>query len=160
MLKSVVKDRWPFSMKISDKSTRILFIVLATSIVFILLLCVWSLKYDFFGNSLHIEKSLVCLELGDNREPLSVSSNISYGVRQVCLWFRYASGQGESYLKISWYLNNDLILSEQLKLTNKEGIKAFYLLKEAGAPLSTGSYRVVISTPTNTLSEIPFIINK
>lgn len=147
-------------MKISDKSTRILFVVLAISIVFILLLCVWSLKYDFFGNALRIEKSLVCIELGDNREPISVSNNIPYGARQVCLWFRYASAQVESHLKISWYFNKDLILSEQLKLVDKEGIKAFYLLKEAGAPLSAGSYRVVISTPTKTLSEIPFIVNK
>ncbi|NLV81986.1 MAG: hypothetical protein GXZ18_03110 [Synergistaceae bacterium] len=146
-------------MRISDRTTKILFTILATSIVFILLLCAWSLKYDFFGNSLYVEKAFVCLELGDNREPLSVSTNIPYGARQVCLWFRYASAQGESYLTISWYLNNELVLSEQMKLIDKEGIKAFYLLKENGIPLSAGSYKVLISTPTKTLSEIPFIIN-
>ena len=147
-------------MKISDNSTKILFFLVAISILFLIILCPLSIKCDFFGNTLKIDKAFICQELGDNREPLSVSSSIKYGERQICLWFRYSSIQEENYIRISWYLNNELVFAEQYKLIDKEGIKAFYLLKEDGLPLPEGFYKVSISSPTRTLSEIPFIINK
>lgn len=147
-------------MKIYDNSTKILFLLIAFSIVSLIILCPLSIKYDFFGNNLKIDKAFICQELGDNREPLSVSSNIKHGARQVCLWFRYSSIQEENYIRISWYLNNELIFAEQHKLIDKEGIKAFYLLKEDGSPLIEGFYKVLISSPTRTLTEIPFIIKK
>lgn len=147
-------------MKPSEISIKILFIFIAISILSLLILCPLSLKYDFFGRTLNISKAFVCLELGDNREPLSVSSSIKYGERQVCLWFRYSSIHEENHVKISWYLDNELIFSEQHKLLDQEGIKAFYLLREDGSPLSAGFYKVIISSPKKNLSEIPFIINK
>lgn len=63
-----------------------------------------------------------------------------------------------NHLDITWYYGKDKVLTEQLKLMTADGVKAFYLLREEGTPLPVGSYKVVISTPVKTLSEIKFDI--
>ena len=55
-------------------------------------------------------------------------------------------------------LRKDLVLSEPLKLMTKDGVRAFYLLREEGTPLPVGKYRVTISSPTKRLSELDFEI--
>ena len=143
------------------KSVSKPFVLLGFSIVILLLLCSWSLRYDIFGGALHIDESVICMDLDENRQPLRKNANIVYGTKQVCLWFKYSKGYEGCHVKISWYYEEKLMWLEQQKLMSKEGVKAFYLLREDGSLLPAGNYKIVISTPTKILSEIPFaILNK
>ena len=133
-------------------------IILGSAVILLLLLSAWSLKADLFTDGFHIDKSVICLELDENRKPLHISSKIQYGSRQICLWFQYSKANEGNHLDITWYYGKDKVLTEQLKLMTADGVKAFYLLREEGTPLPVGSYKVVISTPVKTLSEIKFDI--
>ena len=133
-------------------------IILGSAVILLLLLSAWSLKADLFTDGFHIDKSVICLELDENRKPLHISSKIQYGSRQICLWFQYSKAKEGNHLDITWYYGKDKVLTEQLKLMTADGVKAFYLLREEGTPLPVGSYKVVISTPVKTLSEIKFDI--
>ena len=133
-------------------------IILGSAVILLLLLSAWSLKADLFTDGFHIDKSVICLELDENRKPLHISSKIQYGSRQICLWLQYSKAKEGNHLDITWYYGKDKVLTEQLKLMTADGVKAFYLLREEGTPLPVGSYKAVISTPVKTLSEIKFDI--
>ncbi|MEA5034399.1 hypothetical protein [Cloacibacillus evryensis] len=110
------------------------------------------------GSSFRIDKAVVCVELDRDRLPHKVMNTIQYGTRQVCLWFQYSSAPEGNHLEVSWYYGKDIVLSEPLKLMTKDGVRAFYLLREEGTPLPVGKYRVTISSPTKRLSELEFEI--
>lgn len=130
------------------------------SVVLLLLACSWSLRYDIFSDALHIDDSAVCMDLDEGRQPLRKNANIPFGTRQVCLWFKYSKGYEGCHIKVAWYFNGNLMWLEQQRLMVKNGVKAFYLLREDGTPLPNGKYKILISTPTKVLSEIPFAILK
>lgn len=115
---------------------------------------VWSAGYSF-----DINKALVCRELDDNRKPLHITETFPYGTRQICLWLDYSSARSGSRLDISWYHEGAPILSESVKLVSRDGVRAFYLLKEQGAELPSGDYRVTISTPSKVWSDINFKVS-
>ncbi len=139
-----------------NKSAKRPLIFLGFSVILLLLLVTWSLKVGPFGSSFRVEQALICQELNDNRNPLYVSNSIPYGSRQICLWLQYSSAREGSHLEVSWYYGKDLVLSEPLKLMTKNGVRAFYLLREEGTPLPVGSYRVTVSTPDKVWSDIKF----
>ena len=147
-------------MDVSDRSAKRPFIILGASVVLLTVLVALSLNSGVFGNSLHIDKLIICLELDENRMPLRVSDSIPYGPRQICLWLQYASAREGSHLEVSWYYGKERVLSEPFKLMKKDGVKAFYLLREAGTPLPPGKYKVVVSTVTGELSNAAFEILK
>ena len=133
-------------------------VLLGFSVILLLLLVTWSLKVGPFSSFFKVEEAVICQELGDNREPLLVSNSIPYGPSQICLWLKYSSAREGSHLEVSWYYGNELVLSEPLKLMTKDGVRAFYLLREEGTPLPGGSYRVTVSTPAKVWSDIKFEI--
>ena len=98
-------------------------------------------------SSFKVDEALICQELDGNREPLLVGSSIPYGPSQICLWLKYSSARQGSHLEVSWYYGEDLVLSEPLKLMTKDGVRAFYLLREEGTSLPVGTYRVTVSAP-------------
>ena len=142
----------------TDKSAKRPLMLLGFSVILLLLLVTWSLKVGPFSSFFKVEEAVICQELGNNREPLLVSNSIPYGPRQICLWLKYSSAREGSHLEVSWYYGNELVLSEPLKLMTKDGVRAFYLLREEGTPLPVGSYRVTVSTPAKVWSDIKFEI--
>ena len=133
-------------------------ILLGVAVIILVALIVVSLKSGLLGSTFRIDKAVVCVELDRNRLPHKVMNTIQYGTRQVCLWFQYSSASEGNHLEVSWYYGKDLVLSEPLKLMTKDGVRAFYLLREEGTPLPVGKYRVTISSPTKRLSELDFEI--
>ncbi|MCD7952629.1 MAG: hypothetical protein LUG14_06870 [Synergistaceae bacterium] len=133
-------------------------ILLGVAVIMLVALIVVSLKSGLLGSTFRIDKAVVCVELDRNRLPHKVMNTIQYGTRQVCLWFQYSFASEGNHLEVSWYYGKDLVLSEPLKLMTKDGVRAFYLLREEGTPLPVGKYRVTISSPTKRLSELEFEI--
>jgi len=131
-------------------------IFLGALVVLLILLSAWSLRGGTFVKSFRIENAVVCQELDENRQPLNVRQNVPYGSRQICLWFKYSSASEGSRVQVSWRYGKDLVLTESLKLMTKDGVRAFYLLREDGTPLPVGAYTVTVSTPAKKWSEIKF----
>ncbi|MEG2020022.1 MAG: hypothetical protein RRZ70_06060 [Synergistaceae bacterium] len=134
--------------------------IIGALLLFFLMLTAWAFKYDIFTTSLSIDKSLICIELDENRKPLKITENIPRGTRQVCLWFKYNTSRTPLNIKITWSLDNEVLLSEMQKLVTPEGVKAFYLLREDGMPLEDGRYSVTIKDGSKIISSIPFKIIK
>lgn len=131
-------------------------IFLGALVVLLIVLSAWSLRGGSFGESFRIDKTVVCQELDDNRQPVKAQQDIPYGSRQICLWFKYSSASEGSHVQVSWLYGKDLVLTESLKLMTKDGTRAFYLLREDGTPLPVGSYTATVSTPARKWSEIKF----
>lgn len=141
-----------------DKSAKRPLVLLGLSVILLLLLVTWSLKVGPFSSFFKVEEAFICQELGEDRAPLLIGNIIPYGPSQICLWLKYSSAREGSHLEVSWYYGNELVLSEPLKLMTKDGVRAFYLLREEGTPLPIGSYRVNVSTPAKVWSDINFEI--
>ena len=131
-------------------------IFLGALVVLLIVLSAWSLRGGSFGESFRIDKTVVCQELDDNRQPVKAQRDIPYGSRQICLWFKYSSASEGSHVQVSWLYGKDLVLTESLRLMTKDGTRAFYLLREDGTPLPVGSYTATVSTPARKWSEIKF----
>lgn len=129
-------------------------------ITILLITTVWAFKEDLYNNSLILEQAVICTELDDNKCPVQNNDYIKYGARNVCLWIKYKTPRTPRELNLQWRLNNKLVLSENQLITDEKGIKAFYFLREDGAPLPAGRYRVVISDGYKAKNEIPFTIKK
>lgn len=129
-------------------------------IILLILLAVVSFKSGPFRSSFCVEEVVLSQELDGARRPLQVGNSIPFGARQVCLWIKYASAREGSYLNVSWYYENEMILSERIELTLKDGVRVFYLLKEEGIALPQGNYRVTVSAAATPQSEISFHIDK
>ncbi len=135
-------------------------LLLGAAVVVIVISAVICLRAGLFGGSFSIDNAVVCIELDRNRRPHKVRQSVQYGVRQVCLWFQYSSAPEGNHLEISWYYEDEKVLSESLKLMTEDGMRAFYLLQEEGTPLPAGKYRVTISSATKVLSSLDFEIIK
>ncbi|MDO4988133.1 MAG: hypothetical protein Q4E17_03795 [Synergistes sp.] len=133
--------------------------ILAVAVIILVVFTVLSIRLSK-GQPFTIDKAVICVELDSNRKPYKLRDVIRYGTRQVCLWFRYSNATEGSPLNVSWYYGENLVVSEHLKLISKDGSKAFYLLKEDGAPLPVGSYRVAVSSTAGQIDELKFAIEK
>ena len=133
-------------------------LLLGAAVVVLALLIVMYFRSDFWGNSFSINDAKICIELDRSRIPSKVSETIQYGTRQICLWFKYSSAPEGTLVQISWYYNDSLVLTESLKLIASDGERAFYLLQEDGSALPVGDYRVVISSSTEELKDLKFVI--
>ena len=159
MVEYRVREWWSRMKTVNNnKSAKRPLLLLAFSVVFLLLLVTWSLKVGPLLSSFKVDEALICQELDGNREPLLVGSSIPYGPSQICLWLKYSSARQGSHLEVSWYYGEDLVLSEPLKLMTKDGVRAFYLLREEGTSLPVGTYRVTVSAPDKVWADIKFEI--
>lgn len=135
-------------------------VFLGITVVLLIFLATLSFKAGPFRSSFSVEEVLICQELDGSRKPLQIGNSIPSGVRQVCLWLKYSSAREGSYLEVSWFYENEMILSERVGLTAKDGVRAFYLLREAGDALPSGNYRVTVSTAAKKWSEVDFRIEQ
>ena len=122
-------------------------IVFLGVLVMVLVVCVsWSFrKSNFIAGSFKIDEVRICEELDENLQPMNVDRNMSSESQQVCIWFSYSSARRGDLIEIAWYLDENIIQKETLRLAESKGVKAFYLLREDGSPLESGFYAVHIS---------------
>jgi hypothetical protein len=122
---------------------QFLFISLILCVPVVVLL-VWFFGQHHFVGPLRIHDIVLCKELDENNHPSEAAEQFEWGTRQVCLRFAYTAPRAGSQVGIQWIYGNRVIFQEQLTITAKKGIKAFYLLREDGTPLPMGDYCVVI----------------
>lgn len=143
---------------INNKSGNRPLVFLGVVIILLILSAILSFKIGAFRGSFLVEEALICQELNGFRQPLRAGNNIFHGARQVCLWLKYSSAREGGHIDVSWYYNNDLILSEKVSLTAVDGVKTFYLLRDEGTPLPSGSYRVTVSASSRQWAGIDFYV--
>ena len=116
-------------------------------LVLILVICVsWSFrKSNFIAGSFKIDEVQICDELDENLQPINVDKYMPYDSQKVCIWFSYSSARRGDLIEIAWYRDGSMIQREKLRLAEPKGVKAFYLLREDGSSLESGSYSIHIS---------------
>ena len=116
-------------------------------LVSILVVCVsWSFrKSNFIAGSFKIDEVQICDELDENLQPINIDINMPSDSQQVCIWFSYSSARRGDLIEIAWYREENMIQREKLRLAEPKGVKAFYLLRDDGSSLESGSYSVRIS---------------
>lgn len=135
-------------------------IFLGITVVLLIFLAILSVKAEPFRSSFSVDEVIISQELDGSRKPTRIGNIIPSGVRQVCLWLEYSSAREGSYLEVSWLYQNEIVLSERVGLTAKDGVRAFYLLKDSGDALPIGNYSVTVSTAAKKWSEINFSIEQ
>lgn len=126
-------------------------------VILILLVSVlWSLnKVGGYVGSLNVSKVFVCSEIEPSSIPAPVSGKLNYGQNQLCIWFEYDHAGKDDKIKITCYKDKEEIIRQQVALAPKQGVRAFYLVKDDGSPLPAGKYRVVISNATKAWKVVP-----
>ena len=106
----------------------------------------WSSRSNnIIAGSFTIDEIQICEELDGELKPIGVARNMPAGSPQACLRFVYSRGRRGDSVDITWYLNERIIQSETIRLTEARGTRAFYLIREDASPLDTGFYSVSIS---------------
>ena len=127
------------------KSSRFPLAFVFSATVLSALLLGWALRGSGIVASCEVLDVSVCEELDEQLRPLGGGSPFSFGIRQLGVRFRFRlARQGES-LQVRWFYQNHLIHEESLSVESSEGTRAFYLVREDGAPLPVGEYGVTIS---------------
>ncbi|MDR1966301.1 MAG: hypothetical protein LBQ36_06285 [Synergistaceae bacterium] len=129
----------------SRKSAKSL--ALAGVFVIALMACLsWSFHTNnIVAGSFRLDEVQICEELDEDLKPVRADRNIPLDAQQVCLWFAYSRARNGDSLEISWSLNERMIQRETVRLSERSGTRAFYLLKEDGSPLDAGYYSVSIN---------------
>jgi hypothetical protein len=122
-------------------------IILIGVIVLVLVAVVsWSFRAsDFIAGSFRMDEVQICEELDEVLMPIRSERNMPSDSSQVCLWFSYSRARRGDAIEIAWYLNERMIQREIVRLSEPNGVRAFYLLKEDGSFLDPGFYSVYIS---------------
>ncbi|MDR1137690.1 MAG: hypothetical protein LBK91_05140 [Synergistaceae bacterium] len=130
-----------------SKRKRIGSLILTGLLVLALMACIsWSSRSnDIIAGSFTIDEIQICEEIDEELRPIGIVRNMSAGSQQVCLRFVYSRGRRGDSLEIAWYRNERIIQSETIRLSEANGTRAFYLIREDASPLDTGFYSVFIS---------------
>lgn len=131
--------------------------VFLIAVVLILLVSVlWSLnKVGGYVGTLNVSRAFVCSEIDSSSMPVPVSSKLNYGQNQLCIWFKYEHAGKDDKVKITCCRDKEEIIRQQIALAPKEGVRAFYLVKEDGNSLPAGKYSVVISNAVKVWKTVP-----
>ncbi len=138
---------------------QFLFISLILCVPVIVFL-VWLYGQYGFAGPLKVDSVVLCKELDENNLPSTPAERFEWGTRQVCLRFVYTAPRAGSRVRIQWIYGNRVIFQEHLTITEKKGVKAFYLLREEGTPLPMGDYCVVIESDGRELLRRCFSITR
>jgi hypothetical protein len=116
-------------------------------LVLALIACIsWSSRSNnIIAGSFTIDEIQVCEEIDEELRPIGAARNMPAGSPQVCLRFVYSRGRRGDSVEITWYLNERMIQNETMRLSETNGTKAFYLIREDASPLDAGFYSVFIS---------------
>jgi hypothetical protein len=122
-------------------------LILVGLAVLALMVCIsWSSRSNnIIAGSFTIDEIQICEELDGELKPIGAARNMPAGSPQVCLWFVYSRGRRGDSVDITWYLNERIIQSETIRLSEAKGVRAFYLIRDDTSPLDAGFYSVSIS---------------
>jgi hypothetical protein len=142
--KKLARNRgsWGIMQKTGKQFLFISLILCVPVIVFL----VWLNGQHNFTGPLKIHNAVLCEELNENNLPSTPAERFEWGTRQVCLRFVYSAPRTGSQVRIQWVYESRVIFQEQLTISDKKGVKAFYLLREDGTPLPMGEYCVVVES--------------
>lgn len=144
-----------FQKKVPKLAVLIVFFVAVLALAAVLFL-----KAELLGEAFCIKKVVICPKLDRTRSPLDAGGTIYHGLKSVALWLEYVSARDGTPVDVSWYYEDEPVLLETFKLVAGDGARCFYLLKDNGAPLPVGKYRVTVSTPAKLWSDKEFEIVK
>lgn len=126
-------------------SSRFPLVFVFSATVLSALLLGWALRGSGIVANCEIHDVSVCEELDEQLRPIGGGSPFCFGIRQLGVRFRFRlARQGES-IQVRWFYQNHLIHEEALSVEASEGVKAFYLVREDGAPLPVGDYHVSVA---------------
>jgi len=105
-----------------------------------------------------LEPIVLCRELDDSLQPQFPAERFPYGTRQICLWFAYDGAQEGEELRIEWLYRQRRVRSETLRFSSPSGFRAYYLIREDGAPLPPGTYAVIFFANGRSRAEREFFV--
>jgi len=130
-------------MQKSGKQFLFISLILCVPVVVSL---VWLYGQHNFTGPLVIHSFVLCEELDENSLPIKITERFDWGTRQVCVRFVYSAPRTGSQVRIKWFYEDRVIFQEEMTISDKKGVKAFYLLREDGTPLPMGAYCVVVES--------------
>jgi hypothetical protein len=92
--------------------------------------------------SFRLDDVRICEELDGDLRPVNPGTVLPAEVKQACLWFQYSRAREGDSLEIFWNYGGQAIQKDSYRLSETEGIRAFYLLREDGTALPGGEYSV------------------
>lgn len=130
-------------------------------VVVLVFLLSWSVRLDnVTAGSFRLDELVVCDDLDDNMNPNVAMNNFPGDTKQVCLWFEYSKARDGDMLDIRWRFDGNDIQHESFRIVHARGTRAFYLLREDGAPLPAGTYSVELMCNGRTKSVREFTVAK
>jgi hypothetical protein len=120
-------------------------LLLGLFVVVLIILSSWSFRADnVIAGSFRLNDIQICEELDDDMKPVSADVPLSGGATQACLWFDYSRAREGDSLEIVWSFGERKIQRDSYRLSESSGVRAFYLMRDDGAPLPAGEYSVAI----------------
>ena len=120
-------------------------ILLGLFVLVLAFLLSWSVRLDnVAAGSFRLDEIVLCEDLDDNMNPQERKTNFPGDTKQVCLWFEYAKARDGDQLEVQWKFEKDDIQRESFRLVHARGTRAFYLLREDGSALPSGTYTVSV----------------
>lgn len=120
-------------------------VLLGVFVIILMFLLSWSFRNDnVLAGSFRLDDIQICDELDDNMKPLRIDRNLPADSRQVCLWFNYSKARDGDTLEILWKNDERIIQKDSFRLSEPNGFRAFYLLREDGSLLPSGNYSITL----------------
>lgn len=120
-------------------------IILGVFVLVLMFLTSWSFRAgSVIAGSFQVDDILICEELSGDMRPLPTSGDLAEGLKQICLWFSYSRAREGDVLELSWRYGDETIQRDSFRLAERNGMRAFYLLREDGSSLPSGDYAVTL----------------
>ena len=134
-------------------------ILLGIFVIVLVAFLAWSMKTDnIIAGAFRIDDIQICEELDENMRPIPLVAGFVDEAKQACLWFEYSRAREGDMLEIVWLLDGTAIQRDSFRLSESRNTKAFYLMKEDGAPLSPGKYSVMIFCNSREKAALDFTV--
>ncbi|MCS7233168.1 MAG: hypothetical protein N3C62_04410 [Synergistetes bacterium] len=124
---------------------RFLILIIIVFMIFPLFGCIGLSRWRsyYYTGDLEIEEIYICMDVDDDLNPIDVRNRFDYGIKRVCLFFRYRYVDGEvALLRIRWYYQGVFVHQVSYYLDSGYGKKAYYFFLASGESLPKGDYEV------------------
>lgn len=113
----------------------------------------------YYTGDLEIEEAHICEDVDEDLNPVGIKDVFNYGVKRVCLYFKYRYSDGEKILlRIRLYYEGIFVYQDSYSLDKEEGKRAYYFFLSSGEPLPRGSYEVRLMFKGKVIKALPFRI--
>jgi hypothetical protein len=143
-----------------QKTGRFFLLVILLLSVPLVALLFWQQGHSFSAGPVTVTGAVVCRELDDSGSPVGEGPLFRWGGRQVCLLFKYEAPRPGGTLGVTWRFQGQEIFRETIRVNDKGGVRAFFLLREDGSPLPVGDYEVSIEGGGRKSYGVPFSVRR